>query len=633
MGFASKAENLKEQKKKARVLQTLDSARLESNDSLKIAMYSRVAPHRTLFSRSAFSEIMKEALDALDKSNLKNYSAFQIKYNAVYAQHSDKEREQILLGLKNLLQWSKDLEPKGLAMAKVCYSIGCEYRVLTNFDSAMVYLDEAKTLSIRRKDTFLLGTVIGEIYNCYLKMYDHKKAAEVIEVFLDKYPTGINNAIILSRLATSYYYTSRFDDILKIYQTILDKYSKAEIASRLPSLAMHYCGSLVYLGRYEEAEKELDSYLQLMRPLGREYQLTGMYQHYASLLSKTKKHQRAIETLDSAYKYKLGWMSKTFLARYHKQKAINYAYLGDADSSVIHLKLSEKNLKEYFSENSEKEYAKSLAFYETKDKEQEILLLQKENEIAKGKNWQWRLIFLAGILVLLIFGAIIYNRLKQNQLKAEQAMVTAELTSIRSQMNPHFMFNALNSVKSYIISNKPEAAAEYLSKFASLMRGILDLSSKPFISLQDELNALDLYVEMEEMRFKNRFSFKLKIADNVNTNQLFVPPLFLQPFVENAIKHGLLPLKKRDGELLIEISESNEIVQFKIRDNGVGRPVNDSRKSSHRSKGIGLSKERIAVLNKKLPQEQHVIINDLKDADENPCGTEIIIHLQKKINP
>lgn len=326
------------------------------------------------------------------------------------------------------------------------------------------------------------------------------------------------------------------------------------------------------------------------------------------------------------------WISKTFLARYYKHKALIYSKIGPTDSTRANIEKMEEMLISHYETNAKEGYSQSIALYETREKEQEIALLQKENEIAKVKSRQWGLLALAGFLISIIGGAIFYNKLKRKELIAQQALVEAELTSIRSQMNPHFMFNALNYVISYIIKNDTRTAAKYLGKFANLMRGILDLSSKPFISLQEELDTLQLYVDMEELRIKDHFLYSCNIQPGIPTQTIQVPPLFLQPFIENAIKHGIMPLKNKQGQLELTIIQQEDYLVFRVSDNGVGRK-NRKETLGHKSQGMDISLKRIKMLIKNSNITDHIEIIDQQDASGNASGTDVVIKLAHKTPP
>ena len=197
-----------------------------------------------------------------------------------------------------------------------------------------------------------------------------------------------------------------------------------------------------------------------------------------------------------------------------------------------------------------------------------------------------------------------------------------ELDLLRNQMNPHFIFNSLNSIKSFIIKNKPRIAGDYITKFAALMRLILANSKELEITLSKELEAVCLYIELEQIRMGDQFDFKLIIDESIDPDVTFIQPLILQPFIENAIWHGLRYLDKK-GSLSINIEQDNEGVRIVIEDNGIGRSASAKKKKLNfiksKSYGIDITKER---LSKKYKGEYSLFITDLLIHEEEP-GTRV----------
>ena len=197
-------------------------------------------------------------------------------------------------------------------------------------------------------------------------------------------------------------------------------------------------------------------------------------------------------------------------------------------------------------------------------------------------------------------------------------------------MNPHFIFNSLSAINLFILENNRLQASEYLSKFARLVRLILQNSKEAFIPLERELDALQLYLELESLRFENKFSYKIITDELVDTSLIRVPPLIIQPYVENAIWHGLMQ-KKECGHLEIELYTKDEFLFCKIADDGIGRKKAAELKSksalSYKSMGMSITADRIAMLQQQDQLGTHIVINDLVLADGSAGGTEVIIKI------
>jgi LytS/YehU family sensor histidine kinase len=195
-------------------------------------------------------------------------------------------------------------------------------------------------------------------------------------------------------------------------------------------------------------------------------------------------------------------------------------------------------------------------------------------------------------------------------------------------MNPHFIFNSLNSINMFILENNKLQASEYLSKFSRLVRLILQHSQEAFIPLDGELEALRLYLELESLRFEKKFEYKISVHDEVETSMVKVPPLIIQPFAENAIWHGLMH-KKEKGHLSIELFADKGELWCKIKDDGVGRKKAAELKSksglTYKSTGMRITADRIAILQQQEQNNTFISVNDLVFPDGRSAGTEVLI--------
>lgn len=249
--------------------------------------------------------------------------------------------------------------------------------------------------------------------------------------------------------------------------------------------------------------------------------------------------------------------------------------------------------------------------------------------------WQrWWFILSEFLFMALII--IVVFRVRLNQLKKEQERETRtqieisknELKALRAQMNPHFLFNSLNSIQQFILTHKEDEAVFYLNKFARLMRMILNNSEKPSVTLKEEIDALKIYVELEKMRFSNKFDYEITVAENIDTEYEQIPTMLLQPFVENAILHGLTPGQKQ-GMLKINFLVRNNFIHAIVEDNGIGRKKsNEMNKDSHRSHasmGMKITQDRLKLMGSVQQTTFNARIIDLTDKDGNAAGTRVEI--------
>jgi LytS/YehU family sensor histidine kinase len=221
---------------------------------------------------------------------------------------------------------------------------------------------------------------------------------------------------------------------------------------------------------------------------------------------------------------------------------------------------------------------------------------------------------------------------KQEQQKANfnKKVSGLEMQALRAQMNPHFIFNSLNSINCFILKNNPEAASDYLSKFSRLIRLILQNSNTPTITLENELEALNLYLEMEALRFKGKFTFSISYGKEVEVDYIEIPPLIIQPYVENAIWHGLMH-KEGMGHIHISVEKQQELLTCTIEDDGIGRvrAAQFKSKSATKSKSLGMqiTAHRLELLHALNGKQTRVEVVDLVDASAQACGTKVILSL------
>ena len=204
------------------------------------------------------------------------------------------------------------------------------------------------------------------------------------------------------------------------------------------------------------------------------------------------------------------------------------------------------------------------------------------------------------------------------------------MMALRAQMNPHFLFNSLNSINHFIVKNKPEEAAEYLTKFSRLIRLILTNSKLTAVPLANEIEAVRLYLQLEKIRFNNRFDYSIEVEEGVDVDYFEIPPLLIQPYIENAIWHGLLH-KEEKGHLKLLLYVQDPYLFVIVEDNGVGRRKAQEQKSKSATKdksmGMQITAERVDLLNQLKQQQATVEIIDMEDQDGNPSGTKVIMRI------
>ncbi len=257
---------------------------------------------------------------------------------------------------------------------------------------------------------------------------------------------------------------------------------------------------------------------------------------------------------------------------------------------------------------------------------------------AFWETWWFKLLAILAIsaIILVVTGLTVryYRRKDAEANRLQQLIASYKITALQSQMNPHFVSNALTAIQNLILSENIKEANNYLTKFSRMLRQVLELSSRPTISLENELAIIRLNVELEALRFSQKFDFQVMDESQTPLNQLFIPTLITQPFVENAIWHGLLPLPKdQKGHLVIRIQRENEKTMISIEDNGMGRRKKIAENQEKKSLSQLLTISRIENLNRILGKEDCAIeIIDLENEAGEPAGTKVVLTFPANLN-
>lgn len=255
----------------------------------------------------------------------------------------------------------------------------------------------------------------------------------------------------------------------------------------------------------------------------------------------------------------------------------------------------------------------------------------------------WKTWWFVSLVLVLFFGSVIggvsyrIEFLKRRAIEKSEIsrkIADLKLMALKAQMNPHFIFNCIASIQHFIWKNNPEEADRFLSKFSKLIRNVLMNSTHEYITLEVEMQTLGLYIELERLRFSSKFEYNFIIDEGIDSLSLLVPPLIIQPYVENAIWHGLMHLQDKQGELLIRIGTANGFLKCVIDDNGIGRKKSMEIKGErkHRSVGLSITKERLENLNALYQSKLSVQLIDKYDDFGNGTGTTVEIYIPLNIN-
>jgi tetratricopeptide (TPR) repeat protein len=384
----------------------------------------------------------------------------------------------------------------------------------------------------------------------------------------------------------------------------------------------------------QRQQKDLIPLMHSLLNLGKLYEATGNY-------------RRALGFGRELYQTAALSANKEFSKEASQLLSDIFQHQGKPDSALAYLKqftvLKDSLATETFRERT--------ALYQAaSDAESRIRLLQKDYAISeqqlamnkKALTEQARVKkgLLAGMILLLVFSGLVVRNIvlkrknellknQQEQLVLKRRALELEMQALRAQMNPHFIFNCLSAIDNLIQTNQPDKATTYLSRFAKLIRGILDSSKNNLVSFQRDFETMKLYLEIEEFRCNNKFRYELNADDILLNSDYQVPPLVIQPFIENAIHHGLLNKTGNSRQLKINARLKNEDIIYSITDNGIGREqarrLRELNRPGQQSYGIEITRERILLHNKNSSLDD-LQITDLEDAGV-PSGTEVTVRV------
>jgi tetratricopeptide (TPR) repeat protein len=413
-------------------------------------------------------------------------------------------------------------------------------------------------------------------------------------------------------------------------------------------------------GEYEQALLFYDTIISMGRKYDHNHAIGVAMNNKATIYKVRGNLQKALEVAIEAQQYENGdayqkiyknnQLAELYLAVNNLEKAKENVQLAITDITIknypeekarafkilYEIEKRHRNFKEALSwyENSEelfdslrdKDIRKRIEemeiAYQTEKKEQQITILKTENSL-KSQRVLLFITISAVLILLMIIGAMFYYRhKKQNLLEKE----TLKQQLLRSQMNPHFLFNALGSIQNYMLRNETPKAAGYLSNFASLTRSILEHSAEEYIPLTEEISMLHNYIKLEQMRLQNSFGYEIQYNEDLETEFIHIPPMLIQPFVENAIKHGLQNLNYR-GLLRVIIEDHTETLNVHVIDNGTGYQKQKPSGKIHKSMALTIFEQRRKVLRSNIGLN----IKDYAVVEEGKTGTFVEINIPIKV--
>lgn len=420
--------------------------------------------------------------------------------------------------------------------------------------------------------------------------------------------------------------------LLKQDEKALAFYSKSlvantELDSNLGKTINYNSIGDVYLKRqdYQEAKKMFDKANYYSQKINDTYHTSQTYANLARVNLQLDLLLDAKSYIDTFYKQavltqsgSLCYQANTLFSAYYEKK-------GQSKLALDYYKKAESYNDSIMNEKNARYLNEIQTIYDSQKKEQRIELLTAENKIRHQRMILFIIITIGLVLAVAIGFMDLLRRRKQNAQKYQ--LLNQQL--LRMQMNPHFLFNALGSIQNYMYRNETKKAAGYLNQFASLTRSILEHTTQEFIFLSDEIKTLRNYIELEQMRTNHSFNYHINYDSDLETDLILIPPILIQPFVENAIKHGLRNLEY-EGQLSIDFEEIDNILQVTVCDNGHGIQPSESKEKGHRSMSMRIFEKRRKLLAQQLKKDIYFTIENITNEEDGLQGTRVLIQIPLK---
>jgi anti-sigma regulatory factor (Ser/Thr protein kinase) len=544
-------------------------------------------------------------------------------------------------------------EKYNYSMQKQCWDVAALDYILYemgNYSESLKYALRHLALSEKLNDTAHNGfshLVFGHDYRElgeYRQSLNHYfKAKEFFKLFWISRNKPEDNTYTMLCISETYLKMNNLDSAL-IYSEQAYKLAVTDSVGGLILLSTRIVGDIYFAGGDDETALRY-------------------YRQYIPDFVKYKERNRDLG-------FVLNSMSKIFQKRGQPDSAIFYAKKAFANAQQYQDQENLFNaamlLSNYYKEkNDHAAYsylkiavqAKDSMMSSDKIKQTQILsyneqVREKEKQEADAKEAaKIRLIIIISAILISIISFLIWNRLRQlrlrykmileqkeaEKLKAryEKELLGLEARALRAQMNPHFVFNCLNSIKALMQDNENEKGVTYLTTFSKLIRTLFNNADKKEINLYDEIETCKLYLQLEAMRFGTKFSYSVNVDENIDLKSIQVPALIIQPFIENAIWHGIVP-RNSGGHVSLNVVKKDVIIEVIIDDNGIGREASQQNKSAsgltHKSKGVNLTQSRLELNNLLQQRQAKLEVIDKKDENGMAIGTTVIIKIREELS-
>jgi tetratricopeptide (TPR) repeat protein len=533
------------------------------------------------------------------------------------------------------LELSKNNPDVKKGLANSYGNIGIVFSEQSNYPKALHYYLKSVGIYEEFKDDAKCAKLYNNIGIAYESQFINSKALEYFTK-AQKIQEKLNDpnvGITLTNIANSYLKQKKYDTAFDFYIKAKRSFEQNPNSRALGEWYNNFGLFFKETGNNLKAVENWNQAIQSFTSIDDKFGVSDTYLHLGRLYYEQKKYalaeNEAIKVLKLAQE--LDVMEHEMLAE--KLLSDLYSKQNNAAQSLLHFKryselkdslINKENTRKSVEAELNFEFEKKEALHK-KELEKKELLIQEQS-----KRSEMQLIF-AILLALMLFGIgfLIYNRIQlKKTLTLQKELAEYEQKALHLQMNPHFVFNCLGSISSFIVNNGKESAIKYLAMFSKLMRLTLEYSKESLIPIDKEIESLQNYLELEQLRFNHKFNFSITKSTTIE-DDMALPTLLLQPFVENAVIHGVIP-KKEMGTIAIHFTIEKESLLCTVEDNGIGfqqsQLVKENSVVVHKSMALDITKKRLEMITSSTNQKAYFTIEELT-TNNQITGTKVVLHL------
>lgn len=539
--------------------------------------------------------------------------------------------------------------------ATVMGNLALLYMEKADYTKSLTCMKQALNIHDSLKDEIASASNMHNTGRLYNLLKNYAEARKYFQQSFDIYKKNgreVDAANEMMSIGNTLRFENKNEEALSYYNKCIEVFIKAKNYSSLGLAYENSAGAYGALKKYPTALSMYDMALAEYKTISSKpdiyYALTGKSDIYTEMHDFTNAVTLSHEALSIAEELNDPGMQYAIMGKI----ADIYRQLGDYKNAFSMLQQSNIIKDSLFTIDKQNELLKLQTEFETERKDKENQLLKAQNDAANTKLQRNSILLIASAIGLIMLGYLVFNFYRNKEAKAKHIAelerlnkqlhlqqeeikhfnTLLQLKALRAQMNPHFIFNCMSSIQECMLTGRIDDANTYLTKLSRLLRMVLNYSDDESITLDKELEMLRLYLALENIRLKGSFEYSIDVEEDLNTEDIQVPTLLLQPFAENAIWHGLVN-KTGDRNISIDLFAEDDTLHCNIKDNGIGREkAAELRrlKKSHESKGMSLIEKRLNIIRQKYPHSNAgYTIKDLQNENHEPEGTlvEIILPL------